>query len=149
MSYKLRYTWKVTVKKTSINCDHIKKHYKQLITYLQEQHFSRIGTSLFCTLLFCSISLFLKSDSEGFALIAFKKRAAVSKTLFGSQKTSDSLQKIHSFHHVFDIFSLLSPILFPRADRSCNSSLPSLLTKKRVTMSASLPSLFKKERHRD
>ena len=66
-------------------------------------------------------------------------------------KTSDSLGKIHSFHHIFDSFSLLpfyvQERIAPAALRS--SQFVPIALYKRATMSNSLVSAFKKERNRD
>ena len=91
------------------------------------------GLLLFCSSLFCSKSLFLKSNHVRFALIALYKRVTVSELLsslfkksdvsdllFCSQKTSDSLKKCvfsPCFWKIFTAFPLFIP------NRSRHSSL--------------------------
>ena len=86
---------------------------------------------LFCSSLFCSKSLFLKSNHVRFALIALYKRVTmsellsslfkksdVSDLLFCSQKTSDSLKKMCVFTMFLNDFHCFSPFY--------TESLPSL-----------------------
>ena len=128
----------------------------------------RVGNSLFCSSLFRSKSLILKSDRQWFAHVALYKRANSSLIQANrTQKTSDSLKKFVFFVCIWRFF----PFLCPWANRSrCSSllrsflksevrnSLRSLITKsdcvwfaqvahdKRATVSDSLTSLFTKER---
>ena len=55
----------------------------------------RVGKSLFCFSLFCSKSLSLNSDCEGFALVTLYKRVTVSNSPCHSLKKSEIV--IHSF----------------------------------------------------
>ena len=70
-----------------------------------------------------------------------------------SEKTSNLLEKICCFHHVFYSFPLLFPLLCPRAycsrgslQNSDREGFASVTLYKRATMSDLLPSLFTKER---
>ena len=83
--------------------------------------------------------LYKKSGREKIAIVGLCQRATVSKLLFKKSymrsnstfalllsKTSDLLNKICCFHHVFIAFPLFIPfytLLCPRANRSCCSSL--------------------------
>ena len=97
---------------------------------------------------FLQIWLGLKSERERYTLVALKKRAIVSNRSLTnivmsdllvfweyltlsplcSQKTSDSLEKICSFHHVFDSFSRAMGVIHSWKRENCYLTL--FLTKK-------------------
>ena len=84
------------------------------------RHYGRVGNSFFSFFALCS---FAQNCSFLRALSSCDCKWFAHDSLFGSQKTSDLLKKIRSFHHVFDGFSLLFPFLFPRVNHSRHSSL--------------------------
>ena len=65
-----------------------------------------------------TVTLLQKSDTSD---LLFCGRITLS--LFCSKETSDSLYKICTFHHAFDIFSILFPFVCPKANCSQRSSL--------------------------
>ena len=102
----------------------------------------RVGNSLFCSSLFRSKSLILKSDRQWFAHVALYKRANSSLIQANrTQKTSDSPKKFVFFVYIWRFF----PFLCPWANRSRCSSLPRSFLKSEVRNS--LRSLITKSDH--